>query len=154
MYDLPIRIVRFKISDTLSETILTNLARDDFSPQTIKELYKMRWKVETSFKELKYNIGLASIHSKKQNLIHQEIYAKLTIYNVLAMITYAQNVPGNKRINFARAVSVCIRLITGKLSEDVLLKMLSKFLSPVRPGRIFPRKPAIKNSLSFAYRLP
>ena len=69
------------------------------------------------------------------------------------MITYAQNVPGNKRINFARAVSVCIRLITGKLSEDVL-KMLSKFLSPVRPGRIFPRKPAIKNSLSFAYRFP
>lgn len=154
MYDLPIRIVRFKISDTLSETILTNLPRDDFSPQTIKELYKMRWKIETSFKELKYNIGLASIHSKKQNLILQEIYAKLTIYNALAMITYAQNVPSNKRINFARAVSVCIRFITGKISEDALLKMLSKFLSPVRPGRIFPRKGTIKNSLSFAYRFP
>ena len=154
MYDLPIRIVRLKISDTLSETILTNLPRDGFSPQTIKELYKMRWKIETSFKELKYNIGLASIHSKKQNLILQEIYAKLTIYNALAMITYAQNIPSNKRINFAKAVSVCIRFITGKLSEDVLLIMLSKFLSPVRQGRTFPRKVTIKNSLSFAYRLP
>ena len=38
MYDLPIRIVRLKISDTLSETILTNLPRDDFSPQTIKRI--------------------------------------------------------------------------------------------------------------------
>ena len=107
----------------------------------------MRRNIETLFKELKYNIGLASIHSKKQNFILQEIYA-------LAMITYAQNVPCNKRINFARAVSVCIRFIKGKLSEDALLIMLSKFLSPIKPERIFPRKVTIKNLLSFTYRLP
>lgn len=154
MYDLPIRIVRIKISDTLSETILTNLPRNEFPSEIIKELYKLRWKIETSFKELKYNIGLASMHSKKQNLIFQEIFAKLTVYNVISMITYSQrNIPDGKRINFAKSVAVCIRFITGKLSEKSLQKILSKFLSPVRLGRTFPRSSSIKNPFCFAYRI-
>lgn len=153
MYDLPIRIVRIKISDTLSETILTNLPRNEFSAETIKELYKSRWAIETAFKELKYNIGLASMHSKKQNLIFQEIFAKLTIYNVIAMITYSRNVPSGKRINFAKAVDVCIKFIAEKLSEEFLLKILSKYLSPIRPGRTFPRNSGIKSPLSFSYRI-
>ena len=153
MYDLPIRIVRIKISDTLSETILTNLPRNEFSAETIKELYKSRWAIETAFKELKYSIGLASMHSKKQNLIFQEIFAKLTVYNVIAMITYSRNVPSGKRINFAKAVDVCIKFIAEKLSEEFLLKILSKYLSPIRPGRTFPRSSGIKNPLSFAYRI-
>lgn len=153
-YDLPIRIVRIKLSDTQSETILTNLPRDKFPAETIKEMYKLRWAIETSFKELKYNIGLASMHSKKQNLIFQEIFAKLTIYNVIAMITYSQkNIPNGKRINFAKTVAVCIRFITGKLSEESLLKILSKSLSPIRLGRTFPRSSSIKNPISFAYRI-
>lgn len=154
MYDLPIRIIRIKISDTLSETILTNLPRDEFPSEIIKELYRMRWTIETSFKELKYNIGLASMHSKKQNLIFQEIFAKLTVYNVISMITYSQrNVPDGKRINFAKSVAICIRFITGKLSEESLQKILSKFLSPIRLGRTFPRSSSIKNPFSFAYRI-
>ncbi|MCI6677071.1 MAG: IS4/IS5 family transposase, partial [Clostridiales bacterium] len=80
--------------------------------------------------------------------------AKLTIYNVIAMITYSQkNIPNGKRINFAKAVAVCIRFITGKLSEESLLKILSKSLSPMRLGRTFPRSSSIKNPISFAYRI-
>ena len=66
LYDIPIRIVRFKISENSYETLFTNLSADDFPAETLKLLYKMRWDIETSFRELKYNIGLASIHSKKQ----------------------------------------------------------------------------------------
>ena len=90
---------------------------------------------KTSFKELKYNIGFASMHSKKQNLIFQEIFAKLTVYNVISMIIYShRNVPDGKHINLAKSVDICIHFITGKLSEESLQKMLSKFLSPVRFG--------------------
>lgn len=94
------------------------------------------------------------MHSKKQNLIFQEIFAKLTVYNVISMITYSQrNIPDGKRINFAKSVAICIRFITGKLSEESLQKILSKFLSPVRLGRTFPRSSSIKNPFSFAYRI-
>lgn len=153
MYDLPIRIVRFKISDTQSETIFTNLPRNQFCDEAIKALYKTRWRIETAFKELKYNIGLASIHSKKQNLIFQEIYAKLTMYNVLSFIAYAQKVPENKRINFAKAADVCMHFIVDKLSEESLLRMLAKYISPIRPGRSYPRNPSNKVPINYAYRI-
>lgn len=64
-YDLPIRIVRIKICDILSENILTNFPRDEFPSENIKERYKLRWVIETSFKELKYNRGFAKMLSKK-----------------------------------------------------------------------------------------
>lgn len=43
MYDLKIRIVRIKISDTLSETILTTVPRNQLPPEIVKELYKLHW---------------------------------------------------------------------------------------------------------------
>ncbi|WP_143468409.1 transposase [Lachnoclostridium sp. An181] len=51
MYGLKIRIIRVKISDTLSETILTNVPRNEFPPEIVKELYKLHWSIETAFKE-------------------------------------------------------------------------------------------------------
>lgn len=56
------------ISDTVYETLFTNLPSNKFSAEVLKELYKMRWSIETSFKELKYNVGLASIQRKSKIL--------------------------------------------------------------------------------------
>ena len=47
----------------------------------------MRWGIETSFRELKYAIGLSSFHSKKVEYIMQEIYARLVLYNYCEIIT-------------------------------------------------------------------
>lgn len=38
LYDLPIRIVRFKISENSYETLVTNLPADDFIGRNIKAL--------------------------------------------------------------------------------------------------------------------
>lgn len=153
MYNLPVRIVRFMISDTHSETIFTNLSRDEFPPEVLKELYKARWGIETSFKELKYNIGLASFHSKKNNLIFQEIFSKLAMYNIVAMIAYSHTYPENKRINFAKVVVLCRKFILEKISETSLLKMISKCISPIRPGRNFQRNFQLKIPFGFVYRI-
>ena len=39
----------------------------------------MRWGIETSFRELKYAIGLTSFHARKPDFIKQEIYARLLL---------------------------------------------------------------------------
>jgi len=67
-YPITFRVVRFQISDDSYETIITNLDSDKFSPEKIKELYHLRWGIETSFRELKYAIGLISFHSKKWSI--------------------------------------------------------------------------------------
>lgn len=87
MYNLPFRIVRFKITDDTYGVVVTNLDRMNFSPQTLKELYSMRWGIETSFRDLKYTIGLLHFHSKKVEYILQEIYARLIMYNFSEIIT-------------------------------------------------------------------
>lgn len=65
-YEFNCRIVRFKITDDTYECIMTNLDRTEFPLGEIKELYNKRWGIETSFRELKYAIGLNALHSKKR----------------------------------------------------------------------------------------
>ena len=86
-YGLSFRIVRFPISEDSFEVILTNLPADDYPPLEIKHLYSMRWGIETSFRSLKYTVGLLYFHSKKAEYIRHETVARLIMYNFSEMIT-------------------------------------------------------------------
>lgn len=91
-YDFEYRVVRFKITEDTYEFIVTNLDKSEFSMQDIKELYHLRWKIKTSYSELKYDLDLNTLHSKKRNLIEQEIYAKMLLYNFCSRITNGINI--------------------------------------------------------------
>ena len=67
-YPISFRIARFKIADNSYETVITNLDRSCFSVEKLKELYHLRWLIETSFRELKYAIGLTSFQCQKSRL--------------------------------------------------------------------------------------
>ena len=68
-YPLKFRIIRIKISEGLYETLVTNLPDHVFSAEDIRTIYKMRWGIENSFRELKYHIGLIAFHSKKKECV-------------------------------------------------------------------------------------
>ena len=53
-YELRLRVVRVKIKDGVYENLITNLPADEFSMNDLKELYRLRWNEETSFRELKH----------------------------------------------------------------------------------------------------
>ena len=61
-YEFNCRVVRFKITENTYETVITNLSREEFLMEEISEIYDMRWGEETSFRELKYAIGLNALH--------------------------------------------------------------------------------------------
>ena len=65
-----LRVVRFKITKDTYETIVTSLNRFEFGIEEIKYLYHLRWGIETSFRELKYALGLVNLHSKKEGFYH------------------------------------------------------------------------------------
>ena len=48
-YKLSFRVVRFKLTEDTYETLITNLEPDEFSKEALKEIYAMRWGIETSF---------------------------------------------------------------------------------------------------------
>ena len=77
MYDLHFRVVRFRISDGCYETAYTNLGPETFPVEKIKALYHLRWEIKTSFRELKYTIGVACLHGKKTDFLLQRLLHKL-----------------------------------------------------------------------------
>ena len=52
----------------------------------LKEIYRLRWGIETGFRFLKYVIGLIAFHSKQENSILQEVLAKLILHNFSMLI--------------------------------------------------------------------
>jgi len=157
-YKLSFRVVRFRLSETSSETVVTNLPADSFPPEELKRLYARRWGIETSFRQLKYTLGLVHFHAKKVEHIYQEIFAKLTMYNFSELIT--SHVVTQKRstkysysVNFSAAVHVCRNFFLGNVSPPKLEALLSRLLLPVRPGRSNSRKPVQRPPFSFLYRV-
>ena len=65
-YLMSVRLVKFKLDNGIYETICTSLSPDIFPPEKLKELYHLRWSIETSFRFLKYAIGLMNFHAKRE----------------------------------------------------------------------------------------
>ena len=111
-YELSFRIIRFPIGSNSYEIIITNLDRNIFDVKKIKEIYHLRWGIETSFRELKYAIGLTGFHARKPDFIKQEIYARLLLYNYCELITthvikQMKNNDKTKQVNFTIAIYIC-----------------------------------------------
>lgn len=161
-YPMSFRAVRFKITDDTYETLITNLEQSEFSPAELKELYRMRWGVETSFRELKYAVGLTSFHSKRRELIAQEVYARIIMHNFAEMITSHVVISqgGSKhayQVNFTAAIHICryflrLRPRSNAPPPDVEA-LIRKNILPVRPGRSDARKIRYKPAVSFLYRV-
>lgn len=157
-FDLHFRIVRFPISDTLCETIITNLDAELYPLPEIKRLYAMRWGIETSFRDLKHTLGLLHLHAKKVKFVHQEIFAKLTMYNFCELITQSVVIQqGQKKhaykVNFSDAAHICFEFFLRNVPPPIVEAMLMKYISPIRPGRKNIRKPTQKAAFSFTYRV-
>ena len=50
-------------------------------------IYHLRLEIETSFRDLKHTLNGLYFHTKNQENMIKEIYAKLTIYNYTKLIT-------------------------------------------------------------------
>ena len=156
IYELHFRMVRFEITPGHYETLVTNT---DYTVEELKNLYASRWGIETSFRDLKYSIGLTHFHAKKKEGILQEIFAKITNYNfcrwILSVIPIKQSHGKyNYKICFSDAAYSCRQFFRGVLSSFNLEAFLRKHLSIIRPNRSFERRLRSQSSVGFVYRVP
>ena len=157
-YKLRFRIVRFKITEDTYETVITNLDPFTFPPVDLKKLYNMRWGIETSFRELKYTVGLLHFHAKKVEYIYQEVFARLIMYNFTELVTspviiQKADAKYAYKANFSVAVHVCRQFFLGNVSPPDVEALIRRHVSPIRPGRSRPRKMTVKHAVSFIYRV-
>ena len=110
-FEFSFRVVRFKIDDDTYESIATNLDEGEFPLEKIKELYHLRWNIETAYRDVKYDLDLNTLHSRKRNLIQQEIYSKLLLYNFCRRVTgdikiQKKNRKHEYQLNYVRAYHI------------------------------------------------
>lgn len=148
------RIVRLLLHDGSTETLITNLDPDQFPPDVLRSLYARRWGIETSFRQLKYTVGMVHLHSKRPELILQEIMSAFIIFNFAQAAAWGVDTTRgkskyNRRVNFSDAVYFCCRVLRGVLFD--VIRFLERNLLPCRPDRSYPRPVVDGNRISPVY---
>lgn len=180
------RAVKFLINDPdtgkdVWEVLVTNLDRFEFPVAKMKELYHMRWDIETSFRDTKYSLGAVHFHSKKDEAVQMEIYARLIMFNAVARNVIAaeeweaaqagtakqavkntENSAVEKNvtkypynINFKMACLSTRRFFRLHCNEPIekLYEELLKYKQPIRQGRQDERNMKVKSAVAFVYRV-
>lgn len=159
-YPISFRIVRFRTEAGTYVCVATNLDPSEFPLEAIRDLYRMRWGEETSFRELKYTVGMVYLHSRRKDLILQELYARFIIYNFCELATQhaaaTLEVPDGRkhtyRIDFTTAVNICRAFLKDGVKAAERLLLIQRHLTPIRDGRKYELDLRHKRSRDFIYR--
>ena len=156
-YEMDLRAIRFRITEDTYECLITNLSEDEMNSEEFKDVYHLRWTEEGAFRDLKYTIGMLYFHSANQNLIRQEIYASLILYNFCRLLV--NNTPPvdkeawkwKYKANFKTAVTNIRRYLNDEIDEKELTLRIKKFLIPIRPGRSYSRNVRPQSAKTSSY---
>lgn len=154
---MTLRFVMIELANGQKECLITNLPEDKFSPEKLKKLYCMRWKIETSFRLVKYSANLLEFHSRKIEFLHQEIWAKMIFYNFTTMITQHLRYKKDRgkyeyKPNMTNALHMCREYLrNAKTPNDVEGHILMEMI-PIRNGRSFKRDRSKHQSFFTTFR--
>lgn len=88
MERLEFRIVKVKLKNGDIELLATNLDENEFSKNDLKELYGKRWTIETGYDKLKNFIELEEFSGIRKEIIEQDFYAGIFIYNIATTVKF------------------------------------------------------------------
>lgn len=164
-----VRIVKIVLSTGEVEILMTNLTKEEVSYEEMNELYELRWGIETNYHYLKESLKIETITSSIDNIIKQDIYSQMFVFNLLQAFVNDSNenikdlkykhemkVNFNMAIGFFKKFFILILIEEDEEKKKALLDKLEekieKYLEPVRPGRKYPRNKNKKNKHSINKR--
>ena len=119
---LNLRILTIKLDNGKTETLLTNIFDKEFQIEDFKELYNLRWGIETNYNTMKNRLNIENYSGKKRITIEQDIYSKFLKYNVFQ---YCENY-FNLLINRTQRQKGKFGLF--KVNQAHLIRKLKKYL--------------------------
>ena len=121
----------------------------------------MRWQIETNIRFWKYAVGALALHSRTDELILQELYSHLAMFNFCQRICREIEIPQkpkNKyRYNVDRtmAIYLCNRFFREPdFTGEKLIRDIQRYVQPIRPNRADERNLKVKPFPGFPYRIP
>jgi IS4 transposase len=80
--DLRLWVINYVLPNGEIEKLVTNIFDPSFSVEMFGELYRMCWGVETCFRTLKSRLEIEIFSSAKEELILQDFYVSVFVYNL------------------------------------------------------------------------
>lgn len=166
----PLRFVKIPLRKKDSgewedEVLLTNLTPEEFSAGGLKEVYRLRWGIETAYNVLKNRMKLEEFSGIRERLILQDIYCCVWLYNLtmlhLIEVSETREIPQERyKYEMKRNISIAIGIVKTYFTQSVMSKtrkqrkeafeqmseLLIKHLVPVRPNRAVKRKSTVNKS--------
>lgn len=155
-----VRLIRVELSTGEVEVLVTNLMDETlFKVADFKELYGLRWGIETSYDTLKNKFLLTCFSGQKVASIYQDIYATIFVHNLYSIISNEAQIIVNEKFKHRKydylinkSVSIAIykeKIMTIFISEEPdiivqkLVDLFPKYTEPIRPNRHYKRKKSI-----------
>lgn len=143
IYSMNIRCSCIKLSNGEYEYLVSNLPKDKFSVNDLGELYWKRWSIETSFRRLKYALSLVYLHSVNRDLIIQEVFAKLIMYNFSSLLHTFATLERSKsekvkklkyeyKVSFDDVIPIARELIKRPIKNDIVKALLLRHLTAIK----------------------
>jgi hypothetical protein len=160
---LKVRVIKFTLPSGEIETLVTNLTDAGMGIEEFKELYFMRWPVETKYGEIKLKLEVENFSGRTEVAIQQDFFITMMLSNVIAVaaleaqpaVDMAREGKKNKhryKVNVNHAIGTFKdRFIQALLETDPekraaqiqeIIKLLCKHVVPERKGRSSPRNPS------------
>ena len=153
---LTLRSIHFLLEDGSTEYLVTNLTPEQMTTEKFPDLYRLRWGVESKYRELKNRLEIEAFNSIKPVSIQQEFFAAMYLSNLVAIIKSEsdsriivsadnrRDYQSNRSYILNRIKSCIIRLLRSSLSicSEMICRIVeesSKICSIIRPDRKFGR---------------
>lgn len=81
-----VRALRIPLDSGEEEYLLTNLSDPTMTIEDFKELYFLRWPIETKYKELKYRLQTEQFSGNTPLCVRQDFYIRLFLSNLVSII--------------------------------------------------------------------
>ncbi len=144
--------LRVDIPGFRSQTIvlITTLLEEEFSTETVTEMYKDRWLAEISFRDFKQTLHADKLRCQSPDMIRKELWMRLIGYNALCHLlkeASAQTDTPRELLSFKGALQVMRawehrfrdwRVSLAGLLREFLDNLADKVLI-LRPNRVEPR---------------
>lgn len=154
---IEVRLVKFTLGNGEQALLLTTLLdKEEFPIAVLKQLYGMRWGVETRYDVLKNVLRVEYFSGLTQVAIEQDFYISLFLMNMQSLLAdeledELKNRYGHRKheyqVNLATAIGHLkknvVQLFISKDTQEILLELKEAFLKhvePVRPKRKYPRE--------------
>ena len=149
--ELKLRVVKVILDTGEEEILITNISETEIPTEKMKEVYFLRWKIETSYDVIKNKLQIENFSGYSKKAIEQDFYAQILLFNMVEDIKREVNeeVKGKRKYEYIVNINILIGIAKYYLLlmscikdldrqnelENTMLKFIKQNLVMVKSGR-------------------